>query len=199
MMGNRVLRRKISGCKQVMLEYECTGGGITGTMDIASFKLFHAACTKFYSSLPSEEGTCEIDFSQDKKRKALVKQTYRFRHSVDGRVTGFTINFYSTNNRLLINGKDIDTLMVRHLPILHEIMCQGLRDGDIGSVQEFNNILAEQMSIIWRQRQGEAAESTPRITTSEYVACPSRKIQNYSIKMNLSNLLDSPCADIKQL
>ena len=196
---DRALRRKISGCKQVMVEYECTGGGITGTMDTASFELFRAACTKFYSSLPSEEGTCEIDFSQDKKRKAVVQQTYRFRHGVDGRVTGYTINLYSTNNRLLINGKDIDTLMVRHLPILHEIMCQGLRDGEIGSVQEFNNILAEQMSIIWRQRRGETAESTPQTKTSECAVSPSRKIQNDSIKMNLSNLLDSPCADIKQL
>ena len=182
-----------------MVEYECKGGGITGTMDTATFELFCAACTKFYSSLPSEEGTSLIDFSQDKKRKAVVQQTYRFRHGVDGRVTVYTINLYSTNNMLLINGKDIDTLMVRHLPILHEIMRQGLRDGDIGSVQEFNNILAEQMSIIWRQGPGEAAESTPQANTSECAASPSRKNQNVNIKMNLSNLLDSPCADIKQL
>ena len=67
---DRALRRKVSGCKQVMVEYECTGGGITGKMDTASFELLRAACTKFYSSLSSEEGTCEIDFSQVKKKES---------------------------------------------------------------------------------------------------------------------------------
>ena len=67
---------------------------------------------------------------------------------------------YSTNNRLLINGKDIDILMDR--PLLHEIMCQGVRDRKIDGVEQFNRILAEQMELIWRQRRGESFESPPR-------------------------------------
>ena len=119
---DKTLRRKIKGCKQVKGEYECTGGGITGTMDTATFELFRSVCTTFYSGLPPEEGTCKINISQDKEKKAIVKQTYRFRRIVDGCGIRYTINLYSTNNRLLINKKDIDTLMDRHLPLLHEIM-----------------------------------------------------------------------------
>ena len=197
---DRTLRRKINGCRQVQVEYECTGGGITGTMDTATFELFRSACTKFYSGLPSDEGSCEIDISQDKKKKAVVQQTYRFRHVVDTKTTGYTINLYSTNNRLLINGKDLDTLMERHLPILHEIMCQGVRDLEIEGVEQYNRILAEQMSIIWRQRRGESSEPSPQTGIPAHASTPQRQqTKEDSVKMNLSNLLNSPCTDVKQL
>lgn len=195
---DRALRRKINGCKQVRVEYECTGGGITGTMDTATFELFRSACTEFYSDLPPEEGTCEIDFSQDKKKKAVVQQTYRFRHIVDGLETGYTVNLYSTNNKLLINGKDIDTLMDRHLPVLHEIMTQGLRERNIDGVEQFNTILAEQMSIIQRQRRGENTEPPAQTDTSVHVVSPERN-QEDGAKTDLSILLNSPCTDVKHL
>ena len=140
----------------------------------------------------------KIDIGKIRK-KAVVQQTYRFKHVVDGRVTGYTVNLYSTNNRLLINGKDIDTLMVRHLPVLHEVMCQGLRDDNIESVEKYNSILAEQMSIIRRQRRGETVESSPQMDAPTHTSNPAERTSDDSVKMNLSNLLNSPCTDVKQL
>ena len=134
-----------------------------------------------------------------RKKKAVVQQTYRFKHAVDGRVTGYTVNLYSTNNRLLINGKDIDTLMDRHLPVLHEVMCQGLRDDNIESVEKYNSILAEQMSIIWRQRRGETVESSPQMDAPTNTRSPAERTSDDGVRMNLSNLLNSPCTDVKQL
>ena len=36
---NRALRNKINACKEVKVEYELTGGGITRSMDTATFEL----------------------------------------------------------------------------------------------------------------------------------------------------------------
>ena len=49
---DRALRNKINACKKVNVDYNFTGGGITGEMDTATFELFRAACTTFYSRLP---------------------------------------------------------------------------------------------------------------------------------------------------
>ena len=37
---NRTLRRKLDACDSVQIDYNVTGGGITGTLDTASFALF---------------------------------------------------------------------------------------------------------------------------------------------------------------
>ena len=58
---NRALRNKINACKEVKVEYELTGGGITGSMDIATFELFRAACRVSYTSFPEDQGYCEKD------------------------------------------------------------------------------------------------------------------------------------------
>lgn len=58
---DRTLRNKINACERAFVEYDCTGGGVPGQMDTATFELFRAACTAFYSRLPPDQGQCEID------------------------------------------------------------------------------------------------------------------------------------------
>ena len=55
---DKILEKKIAACRQVTAECECTGGGITGRMDTATFELFRSSCSKLYREFPPEEGFC---------------------------------------------------------------------------------------------------------------------------------------------
>ena len=97
---NKTLRKKINDCEKVSVDYEVTNGGITGRMDTATFELFRLACSAVLNDLPPEEGRCVIDVSQDKRKRALVQQTYRVKRVIGGEELGYTLNLYPTNNRM---------------------------------------------------------------------------------------------------
>ena len=59
---NKALRHKINSCDRVHVEYEVTGGGITGVRDTGTFQLFWLACLVFYKNLPKTEGRSLIDY-----------------------------------------------------------------------------------------------------------------------------------------
>lgn len=150
---DRALRNKINACKQVKVDYSFTGGGIKGEMDTATFELFRTACTTFYSRLPPERGQCEIDMSEDKNRKAVVQQTYKVKREVSsGELIGYTINLYTTCNRILINGKDIDLFMDEHLPAIHDYMMKPIDAGILTGVRGLNHILQTEMQSLLDQR-----------------------------------------------
>ena len=54
---------------------------------------------------------------------------------------------------MLLNGKDIDRFMDRHLPIIHEIMFQPVRDGLFRNISQYNEILNTQLWNVLDQRQ----------------------------------------------
>ena len=151
---NRALRNKINACKEVKVEYELTGGGITGSMDTATFELFRAACRVFYTSFPEDQGFCEINDTDDKDGVSIVQTTYKIKRNIEtGFTVGYTLNLYPTNNRLLLIGKDIDSFMNCHLPTLHEIMCTPIRNGQLRSLSQLNIILETQLQAILCRRQ----------------------------------------------
>ena len=143
---NRALKHKLQGCEQVNVEYEVKGGGVTGTLDTASFELFRLACTEFFRTLSLEEGRCVINYSEDKNRKALVQQTYKVTSTSNERC--YTLNLYPTNNTLLLNGKDYRKFIEEHLPTIHQIMCNAVQEQNIGSVANFNQILQCQLQKV---------------------------------------------------
>ena len=149
---DRTLRKKINACREVRVEYSFTGGGITGEMDTATFELFRAACTTFYSRLPPEQGYCEIDMSEDKHRKAVVQQTYKVKSGPD-QSHGYTINLYTTRNRILINGKDVGIFMDEHLAAIHDLMMKPIHAGIVVNAKGLNDILSTQMQTLLNQRQ----------------------------------------------
>ena len=51
---NRALKQKFQGCEQVNVEYEVKVGGVTGTLDTASFELIKLDCTELFNKLPPE-------------------------------------------------------------------------------------------------------------------------------------------------
>ena len=151
---NRALRNKINAGKEVKVEYELTGGGITGSMDTATFEMFRAACRIFYTSFPEDKGFCEINDTDDKDGVSIVQTTYKIKRNIEtGFTVGYTLNLYPTNNRLLPNGKDIDSFMNCHLPTLHEIMCTPIRTGQLRSLSQLNIILETQLQAILSRRQ----------------------------------------------
>ena len=130
-------------------------------MDTATFGLFRSACSKLYREFPPEEGYCKIEDTDDKKGKAVVQHTFRVFRVMSYTQLGYTVNLYPTNNRLLINGKDVDRFMDKHLPLLHEMMIKAMREFGFRGVEAMNNILCEQMRIVASQRRGVVCSPTP--------------------------------------
>ena len=50
--------------------------------------------------------------------------------------------------------------MDRHLPTIHEIMCKPVRDGQLRSVEHFNEILSTKINKVLQQRQLNRQTST---------------------------------------
>lgn len=151
---DKALKKKMDKCSTVKVSYKYTGGGIRGDMDTASFELFRAACSNYFSNLPQSEGTCILDVTDDKKKKAVVQQTYKIRRSAeDNYIIGYTINLYTTNNSILINGKDIEHFMTKHLPAIHQLMCEPVRSGALRDYMELNDILGYQLQQVLNERQ----------------------------------------------
>ena len=144
---DKALKEKIAACRQVKAEYEVTGGGITGRMDTATFELFRSACSRLYREFQPEEGYCKIEDTDDKKGKAVVQHTFRVFRVISDTQLGYTVNLYPTNNRILINGKDVDRFMDKHLPLLHEMMIKAMREFGFRGVEAMNNILCEQCAL----------------------------------------------------
>ena len=118
----KTLKTKIEKCEKVFVDFNVTGGGITGKMVMATFELFRSACAELFNDLPPTLGRCVNHKTFDKYQKALVQQTYFVKRDVNGVEVGFTLNLYPTNNKRLLNGKDVDQFMYKHLPKIHQIM-----------------------------------------------------------------------------
>ena len=65
---------------------------------------------------------------------------------------GYILNLYLVNSSLPLNGKDIDSFVNYHLPILHEIMRALIRTGQLRSTCQQNIILETQLKAILCQR-----------------------------------------------
>ena len=174
---DRTLRTKLNACESVKVNYEIKRGGVTGTLDTASFELLRAACTAFFKNMHAEEGKCVINISEDKRRKAVVQQTYKFTRSHENEVIGYTLNLYPTRNSLLLNGKDTDTFIDVHLPAIHVLMCKTVKDWEVGSAENLNRILGEGFSHILASRQAKNSENqdNPHLCVSRGITPPPRR------------------------
>ena len=137
-------------------------------MDTATFELFRSACRVFYTSFPADQGNCEIIDCDDKHSASAVQTTYKFRRTDEsGVMVGYTLNLYPTNNRVLMNGKDINSFMDSHLPTLHYIMCTPIRSGQINSANQLNVILETQLNAVLNERQNKALPNHDRQKQSD--------------------------------
>lgn len=151
-------------------EMDVRGGGVTGVLDTATFELFRSACNSFYGEFPPTEGTCTIDSYDDKKKKTVVQHMYRIKGIENDTQIGYTINLYPTNNRLLVNGKDVDRFMDSHLPLLHKIMLNALTDGGFCGIDTMNRVLAEQLhAVLVHRRGGDSSSSFVQVASGSSV------------------------------
>ena len=72
---------------------------------------------------------------------------------IDANSVSYTVNLYPTNNRLLINGKEVDKFMESHLPLLHQMTIRALSEDGFSGVESINRMLADQMQVILNQRR----------------------------------------------
>ena len=59
---------------------------------------------------------------------------------ISGNSVSYTVNLYPTNNRLLINGKDVDKFMESHLVLLHQMMIRALLEDGFSGVESMNRM-----------------------------------------------------------
>ena len=64
----------------------------------------------------------------------------------------YTLNLYPTNKTTLLNGKQNSTFIEDHLPVIHQIMCQAVKDQNLGSVASLNEILGSQLQNVLDER-----------------------------------------------
>ena len=172
---NKTLRKKLQGCEEVNVDYDVTDGGVKGKMDTATFELFRLSCTSFFKEFPEHYGRCVIDFSEDKRRRAVVQQTYKVRR--EGHEKGYTLNLYPTNNALLLNGKFFGWFIEEHLPLIHQIMVTAVQDRDVGSVENFNHILSCQLQKVLDERQSNNPGSLAPVPSPQYSVSPPKDQQ----------------------
>ena len=94
-----------------------------------------------------------INISEDKNHKAVVQQTYKVTRQHNGLDVSYTLNLYPTRNSLLLNGKDTDTFIDSHLPTIHQLMSQTVKEWEVENFANLNHILNDQFSKILGQRQ----------------------------------------------
>ena len=95
---------------------------------------------------PPDEGHCTVIDTDDKHRKAVVQHTFKVSRMIGENSVSYTVNLYPTNNRLLINGKDVDKFMKSHLPLLHQMMIRALSEDGFSGVESMNRMLADKCS-----------------------------------------------------
>ncbi|CAC5379549.1 unnamed protein product [Mytilus coruscus] len=116
---DKVLQNKLESAKRTDISYKMTGGGLTVTLDLATFEFFIAAISSYYQCYPLSAG--EITFqSEHDRRGVLVQKTFKVQLKNS---ESCTINAYTTKATLLINGKSITHFIENELPTIHHMIC----------------------------------------------------------------------------
>ena len=101
------LEKKLIAAKRVKsLNYEYTGGGIVAEADVATYELLKTAAVYFYQHYSDKDGKAEITNVTDKTRKNIIQVTIRVSDR-QNQLGGYTINFYHTTSKMLVNGKNV--------------------------------------------------------------------------------------------
>jgi len=101
------LEKKLIAAKRVKsLNYEYTGGGIVAEADVATYELLNIAAVYLYQHYPDKDGKAEITNVTDKTRKNIIQVTIRVSDR-QNQLGGYTINFYHTTSKMLVNGKNV--------------------------------------------------------------------------------------------
>ena len=90
-----------------------------GIADTATYELLKSAAVIYYKNYPSEKGIANYNRTTDKTGKNEVQITVRVELSNSDT---YTINFYNTTSKMLINGKNVEQFLFNDLGAIHNIV-----------------------------------------------------------------------------
>jgi hypothetical protein len=158
---NRALKKKLKATQRNRtLQYKYTGGGIVITADAASFELFKMAAIAYYEK-PSPDGTpAHIQTNVDGTGRAVVQYTIKIRKPTSA---PYTINIYTTQSRILVNGEGCDTFVQTDIPNIQSIIVREAKNINL-DVELLNQQLQEQLRQL--------VNGTPTKCNSADIQCP---------------------------
>lgn len=145
---DKVLQNKLETAKRTDISYKMTSGGLTVTLDLATFELFIAAISSYYQCYPLSAG--EITFqSEHDRRGVLVQKTFKVQLKSS---QSYTINAYTIKATLLINGKSITHFIENELPTIHGMICNTYVNNQQMNTSTINKLLEDQLQYILDNR-----------------------------------------------
>ena len=142
------LEKKLIAAKRVKsLNYENTGGGIVAEADVATYELLKTAAVYFYQLYPDKDGKAEITNVTDKSRKNIIQITIRVSDR-QNQLGGYTINFYHTTSKMLVNGKNVSKFIDEDVSSIQKIITENLKDNRSSDVKAVNEMMKTHLETL---------------------------------------------------
>jgi len=139
------LEKKLNAAKRVKnLSYEYTHGGIVATADCTTYELIKISAIHFYEQYPPENGMAQVIDTTDNTGRKIVQNTIRVT-SASNNEREYTINFYHTTSKMLVNGKNVHKFMHEYLSAMHSIIRNTMNNNKNIYVKNMNSVLEDQL------------------------------------------------------
>lgn len=166
------------------LSYKRTHGGIVGIADTATYELLKSAAIIYYKNYPSEKGNANYTCIMDKTGKNEVQTTVRVELSNSDT---YTINFYNTTCKMLINGNNVDRFLYNDLGSIHKIVSTCKFNGQEVNLKKINEIFTIELKQIVEKLKTKVqtnTESVPQAKMSVKSIDEGENIQCIGCKKN---------------
>ena len=127
------------------LSYKRTHGGIVGIADTATYELLKAAALKLYTNYPTGKGNANYTRTTDKTGNNEVQITVRVELCNSD---SYTVNFYNTTCKMLINGKNVNQFLFNDLESIHKIVSTCKFNGKEVNLKKLNEMFTTQLNQI---------------------------------------------------
>ncbi|CAC5386529.1 unnamed protein product [Mytilus coruscus] len=142
-------REQLKTKREVHLEFKTTGGGLVITADAATFELIKQATAIYYTRMTGEN--ILIQEEKDKSNNIIVQHSYKY----SSNDYCYTVNFYNTKSKLLVNGKDQNRFVDVDLIEIRQIAQNAKCGNSKVNLAHLNNLMRE------RLEQSVGAKTTP--------------------------------------
>ena len=151
-----------------------TGGGIVVEVDVAIYVLLKTAAVYFYQLYPDKDVKADITNVTDKTRKNIIQVTTRLsdRQSQSG---GYTINFYHTTSKKLVNGENVSKFIDEDVSSIQKIITENLKDNRSSDVKAVNEMMKTQLvvllKIMRKTKQSASSGANEPVGDAENIVC----------------------------
>ena len=161
-----LLKKPVAAQRNKHLSYKRIHGGIIGIADTATYELLKSAAVKYYKNYPSGKGIAKCTCMTDKTGKNELQTTVRVELS---NIDIYTINFYNTTCKMLINGKNVEQFLFHDLGSIHKIVSCCKFNGQEVNLKKINEIFAielKQILEILKNKSQSNTGSVPLVKTN---------------------------------